>query len=137
MRVIGRRAKRKRKRNRYISFKRTTDTNLQKVTSNANKKDYLENVDSEIKNVGRWNVSSFELFANYIYMYIYIYKRKEKKNSELCFWPTVAQKCNGKMSHLMTKPTKWHVRPAKTQTSLGIRQFDQSFCCPQEESLGP
>ena len=21
----------------------------------------------------------------------------------------------------MTKPTKWHVRPAKTQTSLGIR----------------
>ena len=25
------------------------------------------------------------------------------------------------MSHLMTKPTKWHVRPAKTQFSLGIR----------------
>ena len=24
------------------------------------------------------------------------------------------------MSHLMTKPTKWHVRPAKTQISLGI-----------------
>ena len=33
------------------------------------------------------------------------------------------------MSHLMTKPTKWHVRPAKTQISLGIR--------PHEESLGP
>ena len=29
----------------------------------------------------------------------------------------------------MTKPTKWHVRPAKTQISLGIR-------CPHEESLG-
>ena len=27
--------------------------------------------------------------------------------------------CN--MSHNMTKPTKWHVRPAKTQISLGIR----------------
>ena len=26
-----------------------------------------------------------------------------------------------KMSRLMTKPTKWHVRPAKTQISLGIR----------------
>ena len=26
------------------------------------------------------------------------------------------------MSRLMTKPTKWHVRPAKTQISLGIRQ---------------
>ena len=26
----------------------------------------------------------------------------------------------GQMSRLMTKPTKWHVRPAKTQISLGI-----------------
>ena len=25
------------------------------------------------------------------------------------------------LSHLMTKPTKWHVRPPKTQISLGIR----------------
>ena len=25
------------------------------------------------------------------------------------------------MSHLMTNPTKWHVHPAKTQISLGIR----------------
>ena len=25
------------------------------------------------------------------------------------------------LSRLMTKPTKWHVRPAKTQISLGIR----------------
>ena len=28
---------------------------------------------------------------------------------------------NFQMSCLMTKPTKWHVRPAKTQLSLGIR----------------
>ena len=26
-----------------------------------------------------------------------------------------------KMSRIVTKPTKWHVRPAKTQISLGIR----------------
>ena len=26
-----------------------------------------------------------------------------------------------KMSRLMTKPTKWHVHPAKTQIGLGIR----------------
>ena len=26
-----------------------------------------------------------------------------------------------KMSHLMSKSTKWHVRPAKTQVSLVIR----------------
>ena len=25
------------------------------------------------------------------------------------------------MSRIVTKPTKWHVRPAKTQISLGIR----------------
>ena len=25
------------------------------------------------------------------------------------------------LSRRMTKPTKWHVRPAKTQISLGIR----------------
>ena len=28
---------------------------------------------------------------------------------------------NEYMSRLMTKPTKWYVRPAKTQISLGIR----------------
>ena len=33
------------------------------------------------------------------------------------------------MSHLMTKPTKWHVRPAKTRISLGI-------CPVWSESLG-
>ena len=28
--------------------------------------------------------------------------------------------CTIQLSHLVTKPTKWHVRPAKTQISLGI-----------------
>ena len=32
------------------------------------------------------------------------------------------------LSRLMTKPTKWHVRPAKT---------DPSFRCPHEDTLGP
>ena len=32
------------------------------------------------------------------------------------------------MNHLMTKPTKWHVRPAKTQISLGNRT---AFACAQ------
>ena len=32
----------------------------------------------------------------------------------------------------MTKPTKWHVRPAKTQISLGIRQvWSESSLCAQ------
>ena len=26
-----------------------------------------------------------------------------------------------RLSRIMTEPTKWHVRPAKTQISLGIR----------------
>ena len=32
----------------------------------------------------------------------------------------LASRKQNEMSHLMTKPTKWHVRPAKTQISLGI-----------------
>ena len=35
-------------------------------------------------------------------------------NSSVCFYRT-------QMTRLMTKPTKWHVRPPKTQISLGIR----------------
>ena len=37
---------------------------------------------------------------------------------------------NVKMSRIMTKPTKWHLRPAKTQISLGIRPVwsDYSLC---------
>ena len=41
------------------------------------------------------------------------------------------------MSRLMTKPTKWHVRPAKTQISLGIRPVWSESSLPHEESLGP
>ena len=41
----------------------------------------------------------------------------------------------------MTKPTKWHVRPAKTQISLGIRPVwsESSLCTqwvPKDPSLG-
>ena len=35
---------------------------------------------------------------------------------------------------MITKPIKWHVRPAMTQISLGIRQSAQSLCCPYEEA---
>ena len=55
------------------------------------------------------------------------------KNSQLslvtCGWTLTEQMNNkptgrhsdGNLSRLMTKPTKWHVRLAKTQISLGIR----------------
>ena len=36
-----------------------------------------------------------------------------------CFINCMWHNCH-KMSRLMTKPTKWHVRPAKTQISLGL-----------------
>ena len=37
-----------------------------------------------------------------------------------------------RMSCLMTKPTKWHVRPAKTQISLSIRPvWSESSLCTQ------
>ena len=32
------------------------------------------------------------------------------------------------LSHIMTKPTKWPVRPAKTQISLGIRPVLHHLC---------
>ena len=41
------------------------------------------------------------------------------------------------MSCLLTKPTKWHVRPAKTQISLGIRPVWSVFPVCSVGSLGP
>ena len=39
---------------------------------------------------------------------------------------------NWELSRDMTKPTKWHVRPAKTQISLGIRPvWSESSLCAQ------
>ena len=41
------------------------------------------------------------------------------------------------MSRLMTKPTKWHVHPAKTQISLGIRPvWSESSLCAQWVAKG-
>ena len=39
----------------------------------------------------------------------------------LANWQYELHKDTLHMSRLMTKPSKWHVRPAKTQISLGIR----------------
>ena len=40
-----------------------------------------------------------------------------------------------KMSCIVTKPTKWHVRPVKTQISLGICPgWSEPACCLHEES---
>ena len=42
------------------------------------------------------------------------------------------------LRRLMTKPTKWHVRPAKTQISLGIRQVcSESSLCAQSVAKDP
>ena len=42
------------------------------------------------------------------------------------------------MSHIMTKPTNWHVRPAKTQISLGIRPvWSESSLCAQWVAKDP
>ena len=58
----------------------------------------------------------------------YLKKNKQKKNgaacsatrTSFCYFTSLASK-KVHMSHLVTKPTKWHVRPAKTPNSLGIR----------------
>ena len=41
------------------------------------------------------------------------------------------------LSRLMTKPTKWHVRPAKTQISLGIRPVCSESSLSAWWKLGP
>ena len=42
------------------------------------------------------------------------------------------------MSRLMTKPTKWPMRPAKTKRSAWVfTQSDQSLHCPHQGTLGP
>ena len=42
-----------------------------------------------------------------------------------------------KLSHLMTKPTKWSVRPAKTQISLGIHPVWSVFAVRCKDSQVP
>ena len=49
--------------------------------------------------------------------------------SFLRFWYTPAH-----LSRNMTKPTKWHVRPAKT--ACASAQSDKNLRCQHEESLG-
>ena len=55
-----------------------------------------------------------------------IWQSAEQMGKDSLYW--IKKKRSVNMSRLMTKPTKWHVRPAKTQISLG---------CPHEERLGP
>ena len=45
--------------------------------------------------------------------------------------------CKEQLSHLVTRPTKWHVRPAKTQISLGICPVWSVFTVRLMGSYGP
>ena len=48
------------------------------------------------------------------------------------YWYAVSFEDYHQLGHLMIKPTKWHVRPAKTQISLGIRPvWSESWLCAQ------
>ena len=56
-------------------------------------------------------------------------------NKVVCMWQQEVDAFDiyNNLSHLMKKPTKWHVRPAKTQISLGIRRLIRVFA---ERSTG-
>ena len=59
----------------------------------------------------------------------------EKERADLLAWLSAAVLY---LSHLMTKLTKWHVRPAKTQISLGIRPvWSESSLCAQWVAKDP
>ena len=59
--------------------------------------------------------------------------------------PTTSQLCQffedmepyNFMSHLVKKTTKWHVHPAKTQISLGIRPVWSVFAVRMKKAWGP
>ena len=42
-----------------------------------------------------------------------------------------------KISHDMTKPTKWVCAQRRLRSAWASAKSDQSLCCPHEESLGP
>ena len=73
----------------------------------------------------RWNLKSFKLqFTIYIHTKTFVHGlRVSPELSEKHMLCLLIRRL-GKiyyMSRLLTKPTKWHVCPAKTQISLGIR----------------
>ena len=54
--------------------------------------------------------------------------KKSSETEKVDIWSVLHKN----MSHLMTKPTKWYVCPAKTQISLGIRPvWSESSLCAQ------
>ena len=60
-----------------------------------------------------------------------------KRLSRTATIKTSVQNRNYQLSHLMTKPTKRHVRPAKTQISLGIRPVWSESWLSAWKILGP
>ena len=60
----------------------------------------------------------------------------QSDGSNLC--TVILSDSNHHLSHLMTKPTKWHVRPAKAQISLGICPvWSESSLCTQWVAKDP
>ena len=60
-----------------------------------------------------------------------------KRLSRTATIKTSVQNRNYQLSHLMTKPTKRHVHPAKTQISLGIRPVWSESWLSAWKTLGP
>ena len=56
--------------------------------------------------------------AEQSFLDVYVENREGKMETDIFYKEKDIKKC---LSRLMTKPTKWHVRPSKTQISLGIR----------------
>ena len=79
-----------------------------------------------------WN----EIFFNPSHIKHYHLASREK--CRCWFRVLVNRALYGHMSRLVTKPTKWHVRPAKTQISLGIHSvWSESSLCAQWVAKDP
>ena len=63
---------------------------------------------------------------------------QENINIANLIWAGVQQNLQSHLSRLMTKPTEWHMRLAKTQISLGICPgWSESSLCAQWSAKGP
>ena len=67
-------------------------------------------------------------------------KKEEEKNRvkyhDTVSYRKVSRNRNNIRASSRQNLQKWHVRPAKTQISLGIPRSDQSLLCPHKEILG-
>ena len=91
----------------------------------------------------RWDiVSSFACVSHFLWFHVLLhFLLVSEVGCDLWLWHSLEIVSLFSWLHMnlcMAKPTKWHVRPAKTQMSLGIRPvWSESSLCAQLKGKDP